>query len=160
MQEAASSCEALDTLIFAEPKRIENRTWQKLLMDERVIFRPVKRVADGKPVDSAIIDMLESFIASAASRIALLTSDRDFVPFVSRACANGKQVLVLVTEARIHVADLYRKAQAEVHVLKADKPQVTRSKPSCFQEGRERYESLPRFRESIAQKCSRLSNVN
>ncbi|CAE7921032.1 unnamed protein product [Symbiodinium necroappetens] len=128
MQHVASSCKAMETLIFAAPETIKKKTWQELLTDERVVFHPVTRAGAGKPGDSAIIDHLEGFIAGTASRIALLTSDRDFVPLVRRAGASGKQVLVVVPAARIHVGDLYRKAHADVHVVKADRPNVTRVK--------------------------------
>ena len=126
MQYVASSCKVMETLIFAAPETVNKKTWQELLTAERVVFHPVTRTGAGKPGDSAIIDALEGFIEGSATRIALLTSDRDFVPFIRRASASGKQVLVVVPAGRIHVGDLYRKALADVHVIKADNPSVTR----------------------------------
>ena len=126
MQYVSSSCKVLDTLVFADAERMASKKWQKMLTASGVMFHPVTREGTDKPCDSAIIAALESFTASSAPRVALLTSDRDFVPIVSRAIGRGKQLLVVAPKARSHVAELYRQAGAEVHVLKANREQVSR----------------------------------
>ena len=134
---AARLAGSAEAVVFAAPGRLNNRKWQHFFQGQGVTFRPVQREDSEKPGDAAIIAAMELFIAGPSSRTALLAADRDFAPVVCRAAASGKEVMVIVPEKRIHVADLYRPLPSvQVQLLKPDTPSVSKVKAVLYSGGR------------------------
>ena len=111
------------TTIFAEPRRVENRKWRKLMRMEGVTFCPVHRSLGHarEPNDDAINAAMRRVAGSSDLVLALLTSDKDFISSILEVQATGTRVVALVPSRRFSLIGRYQAERIEVQEISTSK---------------------------------------
>ncbi|CAE7359322.1 unnamed protein product [Symbiodinium natans] len=89
---------AVETKVFAEPARDENKMWRQFFRESDISFRPVPRGKGtrGEANDSAIVREVKRLSKKTPRRcIALMTQDTGFSETIRGALAQGNEVLVV-----------------------------------------------------------------
>ena len=102
--------------VFANPEFGQNKKWRELLDRANITFYPVERVSGTiDPNDAAIIAEAQVLAnLQRTRRIAVFTSDRDFVPVGHLAQELGKEAIVLTLRALHGTKRFYEDAGIQV----------------------------------------------
>ena len=114
----------VQTTIFAEPGRMENWKWRRLIKRHGVTFRPVRRSREytREPNDDAINAAMRRMAGSSDVILGLLTKDKDFVHTMQEVQATGTRVLALVpNKAHYSLIRGYRVQRIEVQEISTSK---------------------------------------
>ena len=113
----------VQTTIFAEPGRMNNKAWRDLVRRAGFEFKPVRR--DGmyeEHNDRALKKHLGIIAATAGTvRVALLASDDDFVRDMRKIVLAGKEAVIFTLSAYYGLAQKYSEAGVLVVPLDANK---------------------------------------
>ncbi|CAE7626677.1 unnamed protein product, partial [Symbiodinium sp. CCMP2592] len=116
LQNLRSRGQPVKTTIFAAPARLHNGKWYDFVREQGLRFHGVQRATGYKdPNDEAIVGCMKKLVMLAGvSRIALLTSDSDFLQGAQHVCEAGGKVVVLVPESQTGTRKTYADAGLEV----------------------------------------------
>ena len=119
----SSQSKQVQTTIFAEPGRMNNKAWRDLVRRPGFEFKPVHR--DGmyeEHNDRALKKHLGTIATTADTvRVALLASDDDFVQDMRKIVQAGKEALIFTSSKYYGVALKYKEAGVLVVPLDPDK---------------------------------------
>ena len=104
------------TTLFAPPGRMQNRQWKQLVEISGFKFKAVQRNAVyGDPNDEAIQRTLRTVAGNfAIARVALITSDTDFVQDMKTIALAGKKALVFISSKYVGTIQDYERAGVTV----------------------------------------------
>ncbi|CAE7238739.1 MNS3, partial [Symbiodinium necroappetens] len=113
----------VQTTIFAEPGRMKNKAWKGLVGRHGFEFKPVHRHGMyEEPNDRAVKKHLGTLATNAATaRVALITSDDDFVPDMRNIVLAGKEALICTSSKYYGLAQKYKQAGVLVVSLDSEK---------------------------------------
>ena len=110
------------TTLFAQPERLQNKTWAKFISEPHVSFQAVHRrsVELGRePNDEAIVNTMRKLsLLSYVNTVALLTGDSDFVGHILELQNSGNNVIVLLEGYKLGTISSYRRAGVKVVPLR------------------------------------------
>lgn len=109
--------------LFAAPGRADNKEWQNFMSEHGVIFRPVKRNnhLHQDSNDEAIIAAMSNFCKNPqVDKVALLTSDSDFVKPIREINKSGTDCVVFVPENKFSPIREFKAAGARTVKLKCE----------------------------------------
>ncbi|CAE7200140.1 unnamed protein product [Symbiodinium sp. CCMP2592] len=138
LQNLRSRGQPVKTTIFAAPARLQNGKWYDFVREQGLRFHGVQRATGYKdPNDEAIVDCMKKLVMLAGvSRIALLTSDSDFLRGAQHVCEAGGKVVVLVPESQTGTRKTYADAGLEVvPIVRAGARQCPRVKAYLHSDG-------------------------
>ncbi|CAE7774086.1 unnamed protein product [Symbiodinium sp. CCMP2456] len=116
LQNLQSRGQPVKTTIFAAPARLQNGKWSDFIREQGLRFHGVTRGPGYKdPNDEAIVTCMKQLVMlPGVSRIALLTSDSDFLQCAQHVCEAGGKVVVLVPESQTGTRKTYTDAGLDV----------------------------------------------
>ena len=106
----------VSTTIFAYTGRDSSKSWKELLQEEGITFRPVALGNDlaHEPTDSAIASAMQKIVKrKEVERVALLTSDTDFLDGILKLELKGTSFVVLIPERNFLTAMQYQQSGVE-----------------------------------------------
>ena len=112
----------VQTKIFTEPERCQNKKWRKFMREGGISFQPVnrrERSLSAEPNDEAIMNAMQTLQNDS---IALLTSDDDFIGTAKDLQEKGANVIVLMPEGQIGTIEKYKAQGVQVLQLTYERP--------------------------------------
>ncbi|CAE7580241.1 unnamed protein product [Symbiodinium sp. CCMP2592] len=113
----------VQTTIFAEPGRMNNKAWKDLISRRGFEFKSVRRYGlYEEPNDRAVKQHLRTLATKAGTgRVALLAADDDFVQDMRKIVLTGKEALIFTSSKYYGLAQKYKQAGVLVVPLDPDK---------------------------------------